>query len=426
MHFTAATLLRVSAEGTGTALVLLVQDRTGRAASSGFLLAAVLLPYVVSGPILGNALDRVGRTRLFATLLAGGYACAVALLLVVAGGVPLPLAVLAAAAVGCTEPIVVALTSLLPRIVSRPGLTRAYGLESASYNLAGIAGPGLVAGTAAWAGPQTAAVLVVGAAVLGTLTMSFLSVSPSVAEPPSPVEPPAPAAETGYDPPAAQYKDAQAARAGDAPAAGLNMITGGIVVLFRNPTLRALTVGSSVAFLGMGGVPIVAVLLAGHVGASATAGGQLLAAFALGALGGSLAAARWLSARRAEWVVVTGLIAFGITLAAAATATTLAWCTLCFALAGACDGPAFAATLTLRQREAPAARLGQVNTTGGSMKLGAAALGAALTGALADRAGAVGLLVTMAALQLAGAVSMAFLLSLRSRPRTGPEAGPTS
>ena len=148
MHFAATTLLRVSAEGIGTALVLLVQARTGQAASSGFLLAAVLLPYVVSGPVLGNAMDRVRRTRLFATLLAAGYAIAVALLLLTAGDAPLWLAILAAIAVGCTEPIVVALSSLLPRIVSPTRLTRAYGLESASYNLAGIAGPGLVAGTA--------------------------------------------------------------------------------------------------------------------------------------------------------------------------------------------------------------------------------------------------------------------------------------
>jgi MFS family permease len=414
VHFTAATLLRVSAEGTGTALVLLVQARTGHAASSGFLLAAVLLPYVVSGPVLGNALDRVGRPRVFATLLAGGYALAVALLLLVAGDVPLPLAVLAAGAVGCTEPIVVALTSLLPRIVSPASLTRAYGLESASYNLAGIAGPGLVAGTAAWAGPQLGAALVVGAAVLGTVTMPFLSVFPS---PPEPSRP-------SLTPPEASAPTAPEAPYGEAPAARVDMITGGVVVLFRNSTLRALTAGTSVAFLGMGGIPIVAVLLARHVGASATAGGHLLAAFAVGALGGSLASARWPSARRAEWVVLAGLIAFGVALVAAATATTLVWCTVCFAVAGACDGPAFAATLTLRQRESPAARLGQVNTTGGSLKLGAAALGAALTGALADRAGAVGLLLTMAALQLAGAVVMAFLLSLRPRSPAGQGAGP--
>jgi hypothetical protein len=395
VHFAAATLLRVSAEGIGTALVLLVQARTGQAASSGFLLAALLLPYVVSGPVLGNAMDRVRRPRLFATLLAAGYAVAVALLLLTAGDAPLSLAVLAAIAVGCTEPIVVALSSLLPRIVSPARLTRAYGLESASYNLAGIAGPGLVAGTAAWAGPNLAAALVVGVAILGTLAMPLLPLSASG----RPVLP---------------------------KASRLDVITGGVVVLLGNPTLRALTAGTSLAFLGMGGIPVVAVMLATHVGAGVTAGGQLLAAFAVGALCGSLASARWLSARRAEWVVLAGLIAFGIVLGSAATATTLAETTACFAVAGACDGPVLAATLTLRQREAPPGRLGQVNTTGGSLKLGAAAVGAALTATLADWAGAIGLLLTMAALQLAGAAIVAFFL--RTNPgragRTGSPPAP--
>src|ERR1700754_1316423 len=85
VHLTAATLLRASVEGFGTALVLLVEDRTGNASSAGFLLSAALLPYVLSGPLVGNGLDRARRPRLQVSLLAVAYTAAVAALLAVAG-----------------------------------------------------------------------------------------------------------------------------------------------------------------------------------------------------------------------------------------------------------------------------------------------------------------------------------------------------
>ncbi|MCW2901614.1 MAG: putative arabinose efflux permease, family [Streptosporangiaceae bacterium] len=371
----------------GTALVLLVEDRTGRAAGAGFLLSAALLPYVVSGPIVGDGLDRTGRPGLRASVLAAAYTVAVALLLALAGNVPTPVALAAAVAVGCLEPVGVALSGLLPRIVPEGRLTRAYGLESASYNVAGIAGPGLVAALAAWAGPQSAGLVVVTFAALGAAAMPLLALT-------LPTRKGTPAA--------------GAARPGRRRA---EVLTGGAVVLFGNRPLRAVTVATVLAFAGIGGVPVVAVLLAGHLGAGPAAGGQLLVAFAAGALAGSLASARRLKQRGAEWVVLGAITALGLTLAGAALAApSLAWAVAWFAAAGVCDGPLLAATLILRQRESPADRLGQVNTTGGGFKLGAAAVGAALTGVLADALGAGGLLLGMAGLQFTGAAAGLVLL----------------
>jgi MFS family permease len=137
LHLTAATLMRVSAEGVATALVLTVQARTGEAATAGYLQTAMTLPYVVSGPLIGNAVDRLAHPRRAAVLLAAVYAAASAVLLTVAGRSPLTVALCVAAVIGCTEPVVVALTSLLPRFVPADRLSRAYGLEASSYNLAG-------------------------------------------------------------------------------------------------------------------------------------------------------------------------------------------------------------------------------------------------------------------------------------------------
>ncbi|MFI0480606.1 MFS transporter [Actinomadura sp. 9N215] len=380
LHLTSATLLRVSAEGVATALVLTVQARTGNAATAGYLQTAMTLPYVLSGPLLGIVVDRVGRPRGVAVALAGGYAVATGVLLLMAGRSPLVLALLVAAVIGCTEPVVVALTSLLPRFVPPGRLSRAYGLEASSYNLAAIAGPGLAAGLASLAGGQYAGVAIVVAGVLGLLTLPLLPFPGPPAE--------AKAEVSGW----------------------FSMLTGGLMALAENRVLRALTAATTLAWMGFGGVAVTAVLLAEHIGAAPSAGGRLLVAMAVGSLAGSLASSRWLTPKHAEPVMLAGLVAFGASLATLAVVPSLAWATAAFAAAGVFEGPVFAATLMLRQREAPPGRLGQVNTTAGSLKIGASAVGAALTAASAAAIGPVGLVLAIAGFQFAGAVVGLLLL----------------
>ncbi|MEW2356018.1 MFS transporter [Spirillospora sp. NPDC029432] len=378
-------MLRISAEGAATALVLTVQARTGRAADAGFLQTALTLPYVLSGPVIGHLLDRAARPRVPALLLAAGYAVATVVLFLVAGRSPLILALMVAAVVGCTEPIVVALTSMLPRFVPAERLTRAYGLEASSYSVAAIAGPGLAAAIAAYAGGSLSGAAIVAAAGAGAVVLALLRL-------PGP----------GNEPERTGLRD---------------VVVGGLHVLAANRVLRALTVATTFGWLGFGGVAVTAVLFAEHIGADASAGGRLLVAFAVGSLIGSLASSRWLKARFAERVVFGGLVAFGGSVALVCLAPSLPWALACFLLVGIVEGPVFTATLMLRQRESPPDRLGQVNTTGGSLKIGGSAVGAALTGVFADEIGPVGLLLAIAACQLIGA--LAGLLTLFSRTGRG-------
>ncbi|GGV40763.1 putative MFS-type transporter y4rN [Streptomyces longisporoflavus] len=371
LHLTAATLLRVSAEGVATALVLTVQSRTGDAASAGFVQTAMTLPYVLSGPVIGHALDRADRPRRLVTALACGYALATALLMLSAGRSPLVLVLLVAAVVGCVEPVVTALTGLLPRLVPARRLSRAYGLEASSYNVAAIAGPGLAALVAAFAGAGHSGIVIVAAAVLGTLALPLLSLPPPEVKP---------------------------ERSGLAQVMG-----GGFSVLGANRVLRALTVSTMLAWFGYGGFAVAAVLLGQDIGAGPAAGGQLLACFAVGSLVGALASSRRLTPGRAENAVLVGLLGFGTSLAALAVVPSLPWAWAVCVAAGLAEGPLFTATLMLRQRESPPDRLGQVNTTGGSLKIGASAGGAALTGVLAGRLGADGMMLGIAACQVAGA-----------------------
>lgn len=394
-------MLRVSAEGVATALVLTVEARTGNAATAGYLQTAMTLPYVLSGPVIGDALDRVGRPRRAAVALAACYAVATAALLLTAGRSPLALALLIAAVIGCTEPIVVALTSLLPRFVPAGRLSRAYGLEASSYNLAGIAGPGLAAGVAALAGGEYAGTAVVAVGLLGLLTLPLL---------PFPGPSAGAAGALPAEATAATGAAAVGAKAGPRAAGTLSVITGGLVVLAGGRVLRALTVATTLAWMGFGGVAVTAVLLAEHIGGPPSAGGRLLVAMAVGSLIGSLASSRWLTPKHAEPVMIAGLVAFGASLAALAVTPSLPWATAAFVAAGVSEGPVFAATLMLRQRESPPDRLGQVNTTGGSLKIGASALGAALTAAFADAVGPIGLVLGIAAFQFAGALAGLLLL----------------
>ncbi|MDT0614556.1 MFS transporter [Streptomyces lancefieldiae] len=383
LHLTAATLLRVSAEGAATALVLTVSARTGDAASTGFVQMAMTLPYVLSGPLIGHGLDRTSRPRRLATVLACGYAVTTALLMVSVGRSPLALTLMVAVVVGCVEPIVSALTSLLPRFVPAERLSRAYGLEASSYNVAAIAGPALAATVAAVAGGGNTGIVTVAAAVLGLLLLPMLPFPPPRTRP-------------------------ERTRTGVG-----QIVMGGLSVLGGNRVLRALTVATTSAWFGYGGFAVAAVLLSQDIGGGPGAGGQLLACFALGSLAGSLASSRWLTPGRSEPVVLAGLVGFGTALAALAAAPSLPWAWTVCVLAGLAEGPLFAATLLLRQRESPPDRLGQVNTTGGSLKIGASAGGAALTGVFAGKLGADGLMLGIAAFQFTGA---ALWLWLRRSP----------
>ena len=59
----AATLARVSDEMFSVGVVLLVLDRTGSAGLAGATVAAITLPSLMTGPLLGAWLDLTGRRR---------------------------------------------------------------------------------------------------------------------------------------------------------------------------------------------------------------------------------------------------------------------------------------------------------------------------------------------------------------------------
>ncbi|ARE77910.1 hypothetical protein B6R96_31460 [Streptomyces sp. Sge12] len=370
-YLAAALAARTASEGMGMAVVLLALERTGSAAHGAFVLTAWLAPHVLAAPLAGAAAARSRRPRLFHVGALAGFAAAVAALTALLGRAPVPLALAVAVLGGSCGPMVTGgLSSLVTGLVAAgPGRDRAYGWDAATYNAAAVTAPaavGLVTALGS-AGPAMAVL-----AASGALAAVLAATLP--------------------------YGDQGAGPAPDAPRAGLGA---GLAALWRVRELRAVTSATTLAFVGIGSLTTVSVLLATELG-SPGGGGVLMTAFAVGALGGSLTLGRITSVEPGR-LVRWALAGTGAALAAAVLAPSLAVTAALFAVAGVCDGPLLTATLRIRSEYAPDGARTQVFTLGAGLKLTAASAGAALVGIAAD-APAAALLTGIAALLLTAAL----------------------
>jgi MFS family permease len=357
-----ATLVRVADEGARVALALLALDRLGSAALGGLLIAALLVPHVLAAPVVGLLVDRSPRP---ARLIGGAAAVFAAALIVTglaAGRLPTGLVLVVLLAGGCCGPALTGgLSSRLGSLVPADRLPRAFGLESMSYNVAGIAGPAVAAVLAGLASPAAATVALGGAALAGAALLATLPLAGSATRSPA--------------------------------LAGLRVVLG-------RPVLATLTLSTSLGALAGGMLPVVVAVAATRSGNPAAAG-LLLTAVAVGALAGSALWTRWPAPARVapRWVVV-GLAGTGLPVLAGALHPTLPVLAVLFTVAGIADGPLFGALLTARQHWSPPELRSQVFTLGAGAKITAAAAGAALAGTLAGTA-------TPAQLAVAGTIPLA-------------------
>ena len=367
-HYAAASVLvRLADEGARVALVLLALQHNGNPAVSGALVAALLVPQVLAAPIVGLLIDRARRPRLVVAAAAMGFATAVALTGAGFDWLPFMVSVLVLLAGGCCGPALTgALSSLLPALVPKRVLPRAFGLDALTYNGAGITGPAVAAVVAGATTPTEATYVLAGCAALGGALVALLPVPPRTQRTP----------------------------------ADRTSLLAVLQQLVRNRVLAVVTGATTLGQIGMGALPIIAALIAEQHQRTAAAG-WLLAALAAGGLLGSLAWT-WRPVRpeRASTVVMIGLGAVGSPLAVASVSSTVLATAALFALAGFSTGPLFGALQVTRVQEAPAEHLSQVFTLGAGAKITGSAAGAAFAGLIA------GYTTTAAMLLLAGASSM--------------------
>lgn len=366
--FTASTTARLANEAARIALVLLVLDRTRSPALAGALVAALTLPALVTGPVLGAWLDRTAHRR--AAFVANELLLVSALIgvLSVAGRGPSWAVVVLAGLAGLTLPVLTGgFTGLIAPLVPAELLRRAYGAESTSYNVAGVTGPALAGGVSAFS-PSAAVGLCV---ALSTVAMLAVLRVPM----------PAPSGSTSSI---------------------LRTVAAGLAHLARTPALRSVTVATTISFMGMGAFPVVFPALALEVGADAAASGALFSGFAIGALVGSLVVAARAPRTGPLRLALLGITGLMLVFAGLAFAPNLAVALVAIVLAGAFEGPVLSSTLTVREQHSPAAMRTQVVTTAASIKFGAFALGSTIAGYVVASEGARAGVWFVAACQLAG------------------------
>ncbi|HET7405812.1 MAG TPA: MFS transporter [Mycobacteriales bacterium] len=367
--FVAATLSRLASEMFSVAIVLFVLARTQSAQLAGVTVAAATLPTIVTGPLMGAWLDRTRHRRTVFNANQLVLSAATFGLLAAVGHLSDLVVVLLAVVAGLPYPVRTGgFSGLIPTLVPAPLLPQAYGVEAASYNVAGIAGPALAGTIAGAVSPAWA--------VAATATMALVALVWLVRVPIGPVR-----------------HDAAAGRFSHALRDGLRLLT-------RVPELRSVTFATTVSQAWVGLIVVAFPLLAETLGHKRAAGGGLFSLFAVGALIGSVSWSRIAGRVRSEPAVLAGLLVFGAAMAGVGAAPSLVAALALVAVAGLIDGPVLAATLNLRQQLSPEHLRTQVFTTAASLKIGAFAVGSGVAGPVSGAVGSRGMLYLVAAGQV--------------------------
>lgn len=370
-YLLASVPLRLVSSGAQLGLTLVAVRSLHDLALGAALIAVLTAPSVVASPAVGAVLDAVrspGRTMtVAAVLLAAALAIAA-----FAGTVPLPVVIVALGTGGLALPVFLGgLSSFAGDLMSHDA--RGFAIDALSYNVAGVAGPAVVAAAVAVASPRDAMLLLAVLALLGGALLALLPMHRRLETEGG--------AESGAD---------AGAEGGSAsvPAPTLGVLAGiraGVTHLLTHPPLARATASATLTQVGAGALPVVAVAFALQTGASASGGGVLLTAVAVGGLAGAGLAtlppiSRRLAAARAEMVMGAAFAAIGVCTLLAAVAPALPLAVVAYALSGLPEAVGVAALFRIRRSESPAAVQAQVFTVGAGLRTAAAALGAALVG----------------------------------------------
>lgn len=383
----AATLARLANEMAPVGVVLYVLDRTGSAEWAGATLAAIMLPSVATGPLLGAWLDRGGR-RLDAIRVDQAVSVAsLAAITVLAGTAPDALLPLVALPAGLLFPLSTGgFSSLIPSYVRRDLRMPANALEASSYNVGIVAGPALAGGLITVAGPL--------AAVLAQLALKLVALALTVSV-------------------------RESAPLPSRPAASIRRVAGeGLRLLVASRPLAATTAAGSIALVGRGLLALAFPFFAiEELGEPSGFSGWLWAAFAIGSLLGGLGPLGIHAHRPPHEIVVWAAGAAGVVMLTWPLAASPAVALALIAAGGFAYGPGLVATFSVRQGEAPANLQSQVFMTGAGLKTASFAIGAAVSGPLVVEVGAAETLLVAAALHLvAGATGAAVARSLARSP----------
>lgn len=341
-----------------TALPLLVLALTGSGLVMGVVAAMTAVGDFVTGLLAGAIADRGDRKRLMlladlgrATLTAlipisallGGPTLVVILL------VTLPLA-------GLRSLFVAGYLSSLPGLVGRPNLGRANGVLETVANIGFIAGPAIAGVLSSAIGPGPTLALDAVSFAISAFGIVLIR-RPLVA----------PGASTR-----ARVRDD---------------IRIGIAFVARHPVLRAQVLLQGLAVMGLAPmIPALAVRITRDLGQPDALFGLAMVGFGVGAVVGSLLAARIGSRIRPARLLLAGWFGVGAAIVATGLVATPAAIVVLGALEGVAEAIVIVAGATLRAASSPDELLGRVASTGRTVVLGLQPIGLLAGGALIDAA----------------------------------------
>jgi predicted MFS family arabinose efflux permease len=383
----AATLARVSDEMFGVGVVLLVLDRTDSPALAGTTVAAITLPSLISGPLLGAWLDLTGRRRTLMVIDQIVIATVLVALVLLIGHAPTWLIPLVVVPAGITYPLSFGgFTSMIPTLVPGELLPPANAVETTSFNAALVVGPALAGTLSAVAGPETPLLV---EAALALAALALIVRIPGL--------------------------DSAPERADERTLLGIAV--DGLRQIVVVPQLRGVTAAAAFGMAGLGLLTVAFPLFAvDHLGVERSASGYMWAAFAVGSTLGALSLVRIQRRFPPERIVVGGYATFGLLMLTWPLAGSLPVFLVLVSLAALVDGPALASQFAVRQQYVPPSLYGQVFTSAVGLKVGSFALGAALAGAVVTGLGSAEALVVAATLQIVAAAVGVTLMSLPGRP----------
>lgn len=381
----AATLARIADEMFSVGVVLLVLDRTQDAAIAGATIAAVTLPSLVTGPLLGARMDITGRRRTLMIIDGALMIATLVAILALTGNAPEWLIPLAALAGGLTWPLSFGgFSSLVGRLAGPQLVAQANALEASSINTALVVGPALAGTLSATIGPTAPLVTEI---VLTALAVALIMRVPGLDTPREP--------------------DGRSL---------VGVAWEGVVLIVRSPPLRAVTAAGSLGLAGLGMLVIAAPFFAvENLGVERSAAGYLWAAFAVGSMTGALTLVRLQGRFEPERLMLCSLAGFGALMLLQPLQTDFVLMLIVVAAGGFVEGPGLAATFATRQRHVPEALHGQVFTTAVGFKVGSLALGSAIGGPLVVGLGAEGVYWVAAGMQFAAVAVGGALLLTRDR-----------
>lgn len=351
-HYLAGALpARLGDEMSGQAILLMGVAVNSLTLGSA-LLAGLTSAAAIGGPLLGALLDHSRQPGKVLALAIMIYATGLAVIAATLGHLPVWTSVTLAFCAGLFMPAISGgWSSRLRSFITDEHMARASAIDATTFNIAGLVGPALAGLIAAWMGAGWAVVVLI-ILLVGALPMA--------------------------------WKLPRRTSTSLASLSFTQTIRGGFQIIFIQRLLLRITLVSVISYLGIGMLWIIAPLLGHKLFGNAGYGGVLMSILSVSALIATIAYAKWPTRHSPDNIAFATTVVLGLAMLLLVFTDNAALAIIAMLVAGLADGPQLAAIFAVRHREAPERARSQVFTTGASLKITAAAIGAAAAGYIAS------------------------------------------